>query len=213
MRNYKAAAPWRLGVAVCAVCAAAATTFAWTGAASSATGPAWNSIGSPTFTDSTSNRSMTCTSSTATMAPSNTGSNPMGQITSLTFSSCTAAGFTLNLTAKGLSWPVTASPAARIVGETSGGHGVSIAVTSTVCNASIDGTGANTDTGTVNFSFQRLGGTMAIVLSSGNLRFYGVSGCTGFVQNGDSVSFTVRYRVPLKLALGPVGRTVLRSGS
>jgi hypothetical protein len=129
------------------------------------------------------------------MVPANTGANPVGHITSISFTGCAGPAGTVTLTAKGLSWPVSARPAARTVGETSGGHGVSVDVSAPGCSADVDGTGGHTDTGVVHFTFSHESGALGVVLADGNLHIYGVSGCAGLVSNGDTVSLSVTYHI------------------
>jgi hypothetical protein len=176
----------------CAVGAIAAVAVASGSAAASAT---WSSVGTLTFKDTTSGFAMTCSGSTAAMVPANTGTNPFGHITSISFTGCTGPAGAITLTPKELSWPVNASPAARTVGETSGGHGVSVDVTTTGCSANVDGTGAHTGTGVVHFAFSHKSGALGVQLSGGNLHIYAVSGCGGVVSDGDTASLTVAYRI------------------
>jgi hypothetical protein len=179
-------------VAACAI-AAAASTIAWTGSASASV--TWSSAGTLQFKDTASGIVITCSASTATMVPTNTGTNPVGHVTSISFSGCTGPAGTITLTAKGLNWPVSAHPTGRTIGETTGGHGVAVDVSAPGCSAEVDGTGANTDTGIAHFTFRRVSSALGVALSGGNLHIYAVSGCAGLVSNGDPVSFTVSYHI------------------
>jgi len=171
-----------------AVCVAVAVSvIAWNGSASASV--TWQSTGVIQFKDTKTGIILQCTSSTATMVPTNTGTNPVGHVTAVSFSGCSGAGTSVTLTAKGLSWPVSARPTARFIGETAGGHGISVAVSAPGCAANVDGSGASTFTGKANFNFRRGN----IVLSGGNLNIYGVSGCAGLIGNGDPVSLSVTY--------------------
>jgi hypothetical protein len=179
-------------LATCAAGALAAVAVASGPSSASAT---WSSVGTLTFKDTTSGFAITCSGSTAAMVPTNSGTNPFGHITSISFTGCTGPAGAITLTPKGLSWPVNASPASRTVGETSGGHGVSVDVTTTGCSANVDGTGGHTDTGVVHFTFSHKSGVLGVELSGGNLHIYAVSGCGGLVSDGDAASLTVAYQI------------------
>ena len=180
-------------IAVACAIIAAVSAIAWTRAASASV--TWSSAGALQFTDTKSGLVITCSSSTGTMVPTNTGTTPDGHITSISFTGCTGPGGTITLTAKGLNWPVSAKPTARTIGETSGGHGVAIDVSTTGCSAEVDGTGANTETGVAHFTFRRVSSALGVVVAGGNLHIYAVNGCFGLVSDGDPVSFTVRYHL------------------
>jgi hypothetical protein len=194
LRIPSAAAIKRLSIVLAAcTAAAAASAIIWGGSASASA--SWSSTGALTFTDGTTKIAMTCSGSTATMVPTNSGANPVGHITSISFTGCTSPGGAVTLTAKGLDWPVSAEPAARTIGETSGGHGISVDVSAAGCSADVDGTGAGTDTGEVHFTFSHASGALGVVLAGGNLHIYGVAGCGGVINDGDPASFSVSYRI------------------
>lgn len=174
-----------------AACAAIATSVGVPAGSAVAAG-SWVSPTGITVTDPTSGSSMRCSTSTVTMVPTNTGFNPVAEVTAISFTNCnSSAGTTVTLTPKGLSWPVSANPSARRIGATTGGHGISVAISSSGCTAVADGTGAGTNTGFVNFTFRRIG----IQLSGGNLHVYSPVGCSGFLASGDSVTISGLYRL------------------
>ena len=181
-----------MALAACAV-AAAVWAIAWGGQASASV--TWSSVGTVLFTDTKTGLPVTCSASSASMVPTNTGTNPVGHITSISFTGCTGASVTVTLTAKGLNWPVSAQPALRTVGETSGSHGVSVHVTAPGCSADVDGTGGGTNTGVIHFMFRHISGGLGAVATDGNLHFYSVSGCAGLVSNGDPASLSVSYHL------------------
>jgi hypothetical protein len=188
----------RLGVllAACIAGGAAVAAFVipWSGSAAAST--SWTSVGSPTFTDTKTGTVMSCSASAASMSPAGSRTNPVGEITAISFTGCSSAdGITLTITPEGLDWPVSADPSVRTIGETSGGHGVAIELSGPGCQAYVDGTGVNTNTGVVHFTFGHVTGGPGIVVSDGNLHIYKPSGCFGLVGNGDPVSFKVSYRV------------------
>jgi hypothetical protein len=195
LRISSPAALKRLSVILAAcIAAAVASVIVWGGSASASAN--WSSTGALTFTDTKTGVALTCSASTATMVPTNSGTNPVGHITSISFTGCIGpTGVTVTLTAAGLDWPVSAQPAARAIGETSGGHGVAVDVSAPACSADVDGTGAGTDTGKVHFTFSHASGSLGVVLAGGNLHIYDVSGCAGLIGNGDPVSFSVSYRI------------------
>jgi hypothetical protein len=178
----------------CAIIAAV-SAIAWTRAASASV--TWSSAGVLQFTDTKSGLVITCSASTGTMVPTNSGTNPGGHITSISFTGCAGpAGVgTITLTPKGLDWPVSALSTGRAIGETSGGHGVAVDVSAPACAAEVDGTGANTETGVAHFTFRRVSSALGVAVAGGNLHIYAVNGCLGLVSDGDPVSFTVRYHL------------------
>jgi hypothetical protein len=182
------------GIAICAVIPVGVAMASGSAAAV----VKWQSVGDLTFTDRSSAVTLTCAASTATMAPTNTGADPVGYVDSISFSQCTAndglGAVPVDLTARGLDWPVNGGPGVRTVGETSGGHGISVGVVGPFgCSGDVDGTGANTHTGFVHLVFRRVDDGLGVVLSGGNLHVYANNNCN--VSNGDAVSFSVSYRL------------------
>lgn len=162
-----------------------------------ATTPAWTA-GALKLTDTTHNVSLECSGSTASLTPTNSVTSPAGEITSISFSNCSALGEVFTLTPAGLDWPIIASPAGRTIGETSGGHGISINITSPDdpgCTANVDGTGYQTDTGVATFIFSHASGKLEVVVTGDNLHIYQPSSACPTIKNGDAVSFTVAYTI------------------
>jgi hypothetical protein len=185
----------RLCLAAAAISVIATSLSLDAGTGSAVAAGSWKSLSGVSIVDQKGGSSMRCSSATVTMNPTNTGFNPVAQVTAISFVNCTSSvGTSVTVTAKGLSWPVSANPSARMIGETSGGHGISVAISSSGCTAVADGTGAGTDTGFVNFTFRRLGGP-GIQLSGGNLHVYSPVGCSGFLSNGDSVTISGLFRL------------------
>lgn len=171
-------------------CAVAASLIVW--ASPMASAATWTA-GPVTFTDSTTGTAMSCTASTTDIVPNSGASNPVAELTSISFTGCDVASLAVTLKPAGLSWPVDAGVSGRTIGEKSGGHGISVSLTSSGCSADIDGTGAGTKTGVADFRYTHKTGKLGIEITNGNLHIYGVSGCSGLISSGDGVSFTVIY--------------------
>jgi hypothetical protein len=154
----------------------------------------WSDPATIVFTDATTHIEMTCRGSTADMLPGSGTGTSGGEVTSLGFTGCFSFSGAVTLTPSGLDWPITASVGDRTIGETSGGHGISVAMSTAGCTADINGTGADTNTGVADFTYTHVSGKLGITLTSGNLHIYQPNGvCVGEINNGDAVSFSISY--------------------
>lgn len=162
-------------------------------------GPVTGSSQQPTLKDAKTGATWSCVSS-ATAATLQKGSgliNPIGKITSLTFTSC--AGplgmvFTVATSASSANpWPLTALSFDPSTGVTNGEITKVVAsISGANCNALLSGTSASSP-GEVTGNFAN--GASTLTVGGGNLHAWDVSGCLGFLNNGDAVSFSSVYNI------------------
>lgn len=154
------------------------------------------SAGTTTLKDTNTGATVTCSSSKATGSlKSGSGlSNPIGTISTLTFSNCTGPlgiAFTatvtgpLSLNANSYSSGVTSGTITHIHGTVSGGG----------CSAVIDGTSATADNGTVNATFTNSTSVLKVLTTGSTLHIYNSSGCFGLLNNGDGTTFSGSYTI------------------
>jgi hypothetical protein len=198
MRKHLTAVLLSSGVAAVALgigsTALATTATTWTIKPGGAvTGTAGKTILKDTKTGTT----LTCTSS-KTVAKLKKGSgqvNPLGTISSVTFSGCSGPG--------GI--PITATTSAssthpwKLNGTSfSGGvtHGSITGIKATIsgagCKASVAGTSASA-TGKVTGTYTN--STHILKVSGGNLHIWNVNGCFSLINNGDPSTFTGSYKI------------------
>lgn len=173
-----------------------ATAATWTVKPGGAT---TGTAGKTVITDKTKGLSVTCTSSvTKGSLKSGTGlaGAGIGTVTSLAFSGCSVAGFTVSVTITGkmplnaISYNATTKVASMTITKM---HGT-FSVSALNCSATIDGTGAAAHNGTVKATFSNGTDTLK-VLPTGNLHIYNPSsGCSGAISNADAVNFTGGYK-------------------
>jgi hypothetical protein len=185
--------PITISLAAVAIAVATAAGLVMTSPAASAA--TWSLAGSFLIYDATSGQpELACSASTISMTPADTPGTFVGNVTSLTLTCANPGTGLVTLTPGSLGWPVNASVGNRTIGETTGGHGISLALSSTGCTADIDGTGASTSTGVADFAYTHASGKLGVTITSGNLHIYNPAGvCTSSVHNGDQVSFSATY--------------------
>jgi hypothetical protein len=158
--------------------------------------------GTTTLTDTVTGAVLTCTSSAAAgKLKSGSGlTNPLGTVTSNTFSGCTGpAGLTFAVTTSASStkpWHVNATSFSSgvTIGNISGIHAV-LKGTNNTCTATVDGTGATAFNGKVKISHSNSAATKLKVVKGINLHTYNVNsaGCLGAINSGDAVTFKTTY--------------------
>jgi len=184
-----------LAIGIGATTAMAVTATTWT---ITPGGAVTGSAGQTKLTDKTTGTVLTCASS-ATAANLKKGSgqtNPIGKITSVTFTNCTGPGglhFTATTSAS------TAHPWKLNASSFSGGvtHGSITGITASIsgsgCTATVAGitaTSKGKTTGTYTNS------THILKVSGGNLHVWNVSsGCLGLINSGDASTFTGSYTI------------------
>ena len=203
----------RIGAIITATGAAAVLTAGLTAAPSFATntritwtitpgGAVTGSAGTTTLKDTATGTTLTCASS-ATAATLKSGSgqtNPIGKITSVTFSNCTGPGgltFTATTTASSTNpYPLSGSTFNSTSGVTTGKiTNIKASISGAGCSASVAGTTATTP-GKVTGKYNN--GTGKLSTSGGNLHIWNVSGCFGLIANGDPSTFKGVYTISPK---------------
>jgi hypothetical protein len=180
------AAASALTVALCAAPSSAATTATWT------VKPGGNvsASGSLHLKDTKTGTISGC-SSIKLIAVLKSGSGLAGQgigsITSGTFTGCMVLE-TLNIdvTANGLPWTVDATSYKS--GVTSGAiTGIDFVGAGPGCSATLDGTAAGKNNGTIKFTYTNSTGKLKLLPKGGNLHWWAVSGCLGVISDADPV--------------------------
>jgi hypothetical protein len=191
--------------------AAVALTICLAAASSAATaGPTWTitpggkitGSGTAMLGDPGTGANITCTSHLrGSFKPGGGQANPIGKLTSVTFSSCMGPA--------GMTFTVTASASARNPWHVDGTsysagvtHGkianIKIGIMGAGCSATMAGTTA-TSPGRVNFTYTN--GTRILKTSGGNLHIWDVSGCLSLFNNGDSAAYDGGYTITPKQAI------------
>jgi len=186
-----------LALGIGATAAMATTAATWTLTPGGAVNGA---AGVTKLLDTTTHQTLTCKSSAtkATLKHGSGQTNPIGSITSVTFSSCTGPG--------GLAFTVATSASTttpwHLTGNTfSGGvthgkiTGIKASLSGSGCSATVAGTTA-TSTGTVTGTYTNSSGILKG--SGGNLHIFGVNGCFGLIANGDASTFSASYTITPK---------------
>jgi hypothetical protein len=144
---------------------------------------------------------LTCASS-ATAANLKKGSgqtNPIGKITSATFTKCTGPGglvFTVTTSASTTTpWKLNGSTFSS--GVTHGSiTGIKASLSGSGCSATVGGTTA-TSAGKVTGTYSNSTGILKV--SGGNLHVWNVAaGCLGLINTGDATTFTGNYTISPK---------------
>ncbi len=190
------------GVAAVAIGIGATTAMATTAATWTITpgGAVTGSAGKTTLKDKNTGTVLTCTSSAtaATLKKGSGQTNPIGKITSVTFTNCSGPGglkFTATTSASpSHPWKLVASSYNASTGVTKGKiTGVTASLSGSGCSATVAGTSA-TSTGTTNGDYSNK--THVLTASGGNLHVWNVStGCLGLINSGDASSFVGKYTI------------------
>ena len=190
------AAALALGIGTATAMATTATT--WT---VNPGGAVTGTAGKTTLKDKVTLQVLTCQSS-ATKATLKKGSgltNPLGKITSATFSTCTGPGglvFTVTTSASSTTpWKLNGSTFSS--GVTHGSiTGIKASLSGSGCTATVAGTTA-TSAGKVTGTYTNSTGILKV--SGGNLHVWNVSsGCLGLINTGDATTFTGSYTISPK---------------
>jgi hypothetical protein len=202
MRKGIGAVALVVGASAVVIGLAAPATFATTAMTWTVSpGGAWSGVQSGKFTisDTTTGKSLTCLNHAAGSLQPGTGLSGagIGSITSLTFTSCKLpGGAAFTLTAGDLPWQLNAQtylPAIRggtTVGTVTGIHAT---IGGRRCNATVDGSTATANDGSSPIHFHNTLAKLKIEPLGSNLHAYGVTGCTGVINNGDSIMFAGAY--------------------
>lgn len=187
-----ASAGLAVGLSTTSSFAATATTWS-VSPGGSVTGSAKTTV----LEDTTTGTTLTCTTSTMTGSlKSGTGlaGKGLGKVTSLAFNNCTVDGVSLSLSSGTVAWKLNAASFSS--GVTHGTiTGIHLSISSSICSATIDGTGASKDNGKVKVTYTNKTHKLKILGSGDNLHVYNVSGCLSLINNGDSGKITSSYKV------------------
>ncbi len=187
------------GAAVLALGLGTATAMATTATTWTVTpgGAVAGSAGKTVMKDTKTGTTLTCKSSaTKTTLKKGSGqTNPLGKITSVTFSDCVGPdGLTFTATAsasKAHPWQLDASTYSK--GVTKGKiTGIMGSLSGSGCSATLAGVAATTP-GMVNGTYTN--STHTLKGSGGNLHIWNVSGCLGMVNDGDPSTLTGTYTI------------------
>jgi hypothetical protein len=202
MRKHLTAVLLSSGAAALALGLGTATAMATTTATWTLTpgGAVNGAAGVTKLLDTTTHQTLQCKSS-ATKATLKTGSgqvNPLGNITSVTFSNCTGPGglqFTVATSASTTKpWHLTGTTYAS--GVTHGKiTGITASLSGVGCSATVAGLTATTP-GTTTGTYTNSTGILKV--SGGNLHVWNVSGCLGLINTGDGTTFTGNYTITPK---------------
>ena len=169
-------------------------------------GATTGAAGTTKATDVTSGLTITCTSSSLTGSLKSGAGLPgtgIGTVTALNFNNCTVDGITLSLGSGPVSYAINASSYASGVthGTISKIHFV---ISSSACNAVLDGTSGTANNGRVKFTFVNTTDTLKILTSGSKLHVWNVSGCFGAVSNGDAANISASYKLtPAQVITSP----------
>jgi hypothetical protein len=154
--------------------------------------------GEVTITDTVTKKALVCTTTAAAgRFKSGTGlpGAGIGSLRSLSLTGCaTAGGVAFTMTASVLPWSLNAVkyiPAkATTYGTLTGMH---LTLAATGCRASIDGTSAASDNGSVVIHIHNSPSKLKFEAAGGTLHVYVGSGCTGVFKNGNAMTVDNAY--------------------
>jgi hypothetical protein len=186
-----------LAIGIGATTAMAVTATTWT---ITPGGAVTGSAAKTTLKDTKTGTVLTCASSAtaATLKKGSGQTNPIGKITSVTFTKCTGPGglvFTATTSASTAHpWKLNASSYNSGTGVTKGSiTGITASISGSGCTATVAGATASSKgktTGTYTNS------TDVLQVSGGNLHIFNVSaGCLGLINSGDPSSFVGSYTI------------------
>ena len=199
MRRRIGATLFTAGAAALAIGFGASTSFAATAITWSVTpgGTISGSAGTTVLKDTTSGTTVSCSTSTMTgslKSGHGLAGKGLGTVTSVAFNNCTVLGQTVSLSSGTVAWKLNA--ASYTSGVTHGTiSGIHLAISSSVCSAIIDGTGATANNGKVKITYTNSTHKLKILAAGGNLHVYNVNGCLGVIANGDAGTITGTYAV------------------
>jgi hypothetical protein len=155
--------------------------------------------GTTTLTDKSTGSKLTCASSSGkgtVKKGSGLSGTGIGSITALSFSTCKGPlNLTFTVHTTHFPWHLNAKSFAG--GVTTGTiTGIHATLSGPSCSATVDGTGAGANNGSVTAKPATARASHAG--TKGNLHVYNVSGCAGLIKNNDTTSFVGSYAVSPK---------------
>lgn len=156
--------------------------------------------GKTTLKDKKTGTVLTCASSSGkgtAKKGSGLSGNGIASITTLGFSNCTGP-LSLSFTVHTTHFPWKLNAKSFSGGVTTGTiSGIHATLSGPSCSATVDGTGASANNGTVTAKYSNATGKLTTT-GAGNLHVYNVHGCAGLIGNGDASSFVGSYAVSPK---------------
>jgi hypothetical protein len=156
--------------------------------------------GTTTLTDKNTGSKLTCASSSGkgTVKKGNGLSGTgIGSITALSFTTCKGP-LNLTFTVKTTHFPWHLNAKSFAGGVTTGTiTGIHATLSGPGCSATVDGTGATANNGSVTAKYTNSTGKLSTT-GAGNLHVYNVSGCAGLINSGDVTSFVGSYAISPK---------------
>ena len=156
--------------------------------------------GKVTITDTVTKRSIVCaTAAAAGRFKSGTGlaGAGIGTLRSLSLTDCaTGGGRAFTVTAGALPWSLNADKYLPAITTTYGTlTKMHLTLAATGCSATIDGTSATSDNGSVVIHIHNNPSKLKLEAADGTLHVYVGSGCTGVFKNGDAVTLSSAYLI------------------
>jgi hypothetical protein len=156
--------------------------------------------GKVTIIDTVTKRTIVCaTAAAAGRFKPGTGlpGTGIGTLRSLSLTDCaTGRGLAFTVTASALPWSLNADKYIQAKTTTYGTlTGMHFALAATGCSATIDGTSATSDNGSVVIHIHNKPSKLKLEAAGGALHVYVGSGCTGVFRNGDAVSVSTAYLI------------------
>ena len=185
-----------LAVALSAGSSSAAVAAGWTvSPGGSFTG---KQSGKVTIADTVTKKSVICTTTAAAGSfKSGTGlpGAGLGSLSSLSLTGCaTAGGLGFSVKAGALPWSLNAGTYIAAKATTYGTlTRMHLTLAATGCRATIDGTGAASDNGSVIIHIHNSPSKLKFETAGGTLHVYVSSGCTGMFKNGNPVTVDNAY--------------------
>jgi hypothetical protein len=198
----------RLSTFLLTGCAAALAAAVSAGPASAVTATGWRvSPGGPvtgkqsgkvTIADVVTHKSVVCTTTAAVgRFKSGTGlpGAGIGSLRSLSLTGCAVGGgLAFTVTAGALPWSLNAGNYIAAKRTTYGTlTGIHLTLAAKGCSATIDGTSANSDDGSVVIHLHNSPSKLKFEAAGATLHVYVSSGCTGVFKNGDAVTVDNAY--------------------
>jgi hypothetical protein len=185
-----------LTIGLTATTSFAAAAVTWTVKPGGAT---TGTAGTTTVTDTTSGLAVTCTSATLTgsfKTGSGLSGTGLGTVTALDFNNCTVDGITLSLASGPVTYPINFTKYASKTGVSTGTiTKIHFAITSSECDAVIDGTSGTAHNGKVAITYTNKTAALKILTTGSTLRVWDVKGCLGAISNGDKGTISSSYKL------------------
>jgi len=154
--------------------------------------------GKVTITDTVTKRSIVCATAAAAGRFRSGAGLPgagIGTLRSLSLTDCaTGRGLAFTVTASALPWSLNADKYIPAITTTYGTlTKMHLTLAATGCNATIDGTSATSDNGSVVIHIHNNPSKLKLEAADGTLHAYVSGSCTGPFRNGDAVTLSSAY--------------------